>query len=301
MGAHVVPGSLDGARVDKAVAVLGSLSRAEARAIVDAGSVTAAGRVLAAKERVSGGDVLDFETPKPTPRLVPEAVAFEVRYEDRHLVVVDKPAGLVVHPGAGRRQGTLAAGLVERYPEIEGVGDEGRWGIVHRLDRDTSGLLVVARTGEAHALLSEAIRRREIARGYVALVEGVFDVPRGTIDAPIAAHPAHPTRRIVAASGRPARTHYRVVGRWPGWNVSLLSVELETGRTHQIRVHLASIGHAVVGDRWYGRPGRVDAPRVFLHAARLGFVHPITGVEVAVESPLPPDLAGVVAALGPSS
>lgn len=299
MAEYVVPEELDGERADKVVAVLSGMSRSAARHLVDAGDVALEGVPVAARDRLAVGTSLEFETPARRDLLEPEPVEFGVRYEDEHLVVVDKPAGVTVHPGAGRTSGTLAAGLLHEYPEIRGVGEEPRWGIVHRLDRDTSGLLVVARTGETYDALSGMIRKREIRRGYITLVAGVFDAPRGTIEAPIAPDPNRAKRRIVAPYGRPARTHYRRQAGWESVPVSLLEVTLETGRTHQIRVHLAAIDRPVIGDRWYGRPTRVGAPRVFLHAARLTFEHPVTHEAIDVESPLPPDLVGVLEGLGP--
>lgn len=292
-----VPPELDGERLDKAVAVLAGVSRAEARALLDAGAVTVEGRRAPARERVRAGQEVEIASVEPRPVLVPEPLPLVVVFEDGDLVVVDKPPGVVVHPGAGAREGTLAARLLARYPEIEGVGEEGRWGIVHRLDRDTSGLLAVARTADAHEALTAALRRREVRRRYLALVAGVLDAPTGTIDAPLGPDPARPTRRRVTPTGKPARTHYREVSRWPA--ASLLEVTLETGRTHQIRVHLSAVGHPVVGDPVYGRPGAVSSPRIFLHASRLELAHPRTGEPLVFESPLPADLAAVLAGLGP--
>ncbi len=295
--AVTVPPELDGERLDKAVAVLAGVSRAEARALLDAGAVSVDGRQAPARERVRAGQEVKVAPVEPRPLLVPEPLPVVVVFEDDDLLVVDKPPGIVVHPGAGTREGTLAARLLARYPELEGVGEEGRWGIVHRLDRDTSGLLVVARTAAAHEALSAALRRREVHRRYLALVVGVPDAPTGTIDGPLGPDPARPTRRRVTPTGKPARTHYRQLSRWPG--ASLLEVTLETGRTHQIRVHLSAVGHPVVGDTVYGRPGAVSAPRMFLHASRLELAHPRTGEPLVVESPLPEDLAAVLAGLGP--
>ena len=294
MQRHAVPVSLDGERADKVVAVLGGVSRAIARQIVDEGRVRVDGDPITPRRRLSAGNTIEFELPDIAELLSAEDVEFAVRYEDEYLLVVDKPAGLVVHPGAGRPVATLASGLLHRSPEIRGVGEDPRWGIVHRLDKDTSGLLVVARTQPTHDALSKMIAAHEVERGYSALVDGIFDAPRGTIDAPIGPDPAKPTRRVVTPFGRPARTHYRRVQEWANDGVSLLEVQLETGRTHQIRVHLSAIGHPVIGDRWYGKPARVDSPRVFLHAARLAFDHPITGARVEVESPLPADLRAVL-------
>ncbi|MEX0666987.1 MAG: RluA family pseudouridine synthase, partial [Acidimicrobiia bacterium] len=230
-----------------------------------------------------------FAEPSQESGTVAEGVAFDVRWEDPHVLVVDKPAGIVVHPGAGRKTGTLASGLLHRYPELEGIGQEGRWGIVHRLDQGTSGLLLVARTPDSFAFLTSEMAARRVHRSYLALVHGVPAMPTGTIDAPIGRDPVHPTRKKVVPDGRPARTHYRV--REDFGKASLLEVDLETGRTHQIRVHLSTIGHPVVGDRSYTRradPVRVR--RIFLHAARIVFNHPVTGIETIVESPLPEDL-----------
>jgi 23S rRNA pseudouridine1911/1915/1917 synthase len=288
-----VPPDLDGERLDLVVARLGGLTRAIARDLTSGGAVTVDGIVAAGRHRVAAGAVVEFAAPPPPVGLEAEVVPFTVRFEDEHLAVVDKPAGVVVHPGAGRGRGTLAAGILERWPRVRGVGAEDRWGIVHRLDRDTSGLLVVALDRPAYEGLREAIRAREVSRRYLALVHGAPKAPTGTIDAPIGRDPARPTRMRVQAGGRQATTHFRVERSWPGF--TLLEVTLETGRTHQIRVHLASIGLPVAGDRVYGRTA--GSPRVFLHACRLGFTHPVTGEPIDVVSPLPDDLAKVVADL----
>lgn len=288
---------LAGERADRALAALGGISRSAARTLIDSGHVTVAGSVATPKTKVAPGDLIEFPENALRVELEPEQVAFEVVYVDDTLIVVDKPAGVVVHPGAGHRKGTLAAGLLQRFPELEGVGERDRWGIVHRLDRDTSGLMLVARTGPAHERLSRALARRSIERVYVALVIGAMEMPNGTIDAPIGTDPADPRKRKVILGGRAARTHYRVIGRFR--DVTLLEVKLESGRTHQIRVHLASIGHPVVGDPWYGRPWRVESPRVFLHATRLTVEHPTTGEALSFDSPLPADLLAVIAGLEP--
>ncbi|HSJ27440.1 MAG TPA: RluA family pseudouridine synthase [Acidimicrobiia bacterium] len=293
-----VPEELDGERIDRVVAVLGEMSRSEARVRCDDGEVTVDGEVAAAKSRVAAGATVTFPPTVPPEQLAAEPVDFGVVYEDEDLLVVDKPAGLTVHPGAGRTSGTLAGGLMARYPELVGVGEAGRWGLVHRLDRETSGVLLVARTPEAHRSLTDALRRREIGRRYLALVQGTFDLPRGTVDAPIGRDPHRPRRRALVPEGRHAVTHYRMVEQWPGVGVALVSVELETGRTHQIRVHLAGIGHSVIGDRLYGRRDPITVPRLFLHAESLHFVHPRSGEEMTVESPLPPDLVRVLTDLG---
>jgi 23S rRNA pseudouridine1911/1915/1917 synthase len=209
------------------------------------------------------------------------------------VAVVDKPFGVVTHPGAGETGPTLAAGVLHRWPAVRGVGEADRWGIVHRLDRDTSGLLVIALDAAAESGLRQAIREHRVVREYLALVHGAPATPTGTIDAPIARDPTRPTRMRLDPTGRPAVTHYRVERSFAAF--TLLRVTLETGRTHQIRVHLAAIGLPVAGDRVYGRVA--GAPRLFLHAARLELDHPVTGVRVVANSPLPSDLAAVLATL----
>ena len=212
-----------------------------------------------------------------------------IAWQDEHLLVVDKPAGLVVHPARGHREGTLAQLLSDTAAGGVGGGDPDRPGIVHRLDRDTSGLLVVARSEEAHRLLQAALRKRLIQREYLALVEGLPPARTGTIEAPIGRDPRVRTRMAVGgARAREARTHFTLERRLRG--ASLLRVHLDTGRTHQIRVHMQAIGHPVCGDPEYGTPGLFGLERQFLHATRLAFPHPITHELVDVTSPLPPDL-----------
>jgi 23S rRNA pseudouridine1911/1915/1917 synthase len=292
-----VPGSLDGARIDKAIAVVFAVSRATAAGIVDAGA-TLDGEAVSASHRVRAGQVVRATRPEVGDGLVPEHVEFGVLYEDDKVIVVDKPAGVVVHPGSGQTSGTLAAGLVDRYPELEGVGASDRWGLVHRLDKDTSGAVLVARTPDVFEVLVSDLRARRIGRSYTALVEGRMGAPTGTIDAPLGRDPVHPTRRAVVPGGKQARTHFEVVTYYQSADVSLLEVSLETGRTHQIRVHFAAIDHPVVGDATYGATRRdIGAPRTFLHASRLVFNHPTTGREMEVESPLASDLASVLEGL----
>jgi 23S rRNA pseudouridine1911/1915/1917 synthase len=215
-----------------------------------------------------------------------------VRHEDDDVVVVAKPAGLVVHPGAGHPDGTLVNGLLARYPELADVGDPARPGIVHRLDRDTSGLLVVARSPAAYEGLVEMLAAHDVERRYVALVWGIPDAARGVIDAPIGRSVRRPTRMSVREGGRAARTAYEVVETFREPEVARLACKLETGRTHQIRVHLQAIGHPVVGDAAYGGQRKAIAlDRPFLHAGGLAFAHPVTGVGVAIEEPLAPELA----------
>lgn len=286
----VVPPSLEGARADKAVAVLASVSRAVARRWCEAGDVTRDGEPLRPAESVRSGDRLAHPDRPVAVELEPDStVEFGVLYEDDDVAVVDKPAGLVVHPGAGRSSATLAAGILARWPSIEGVGQPGRWGLVHRLDRETSGALAVALRQSAHDALTAALRARTISRIYLAGVQGVPSSETGTIDAPILRDPQRPTRRTVDPSGRPSRTHFRVLGEIEGG--TLLEVELETGRTHQIRVHLSRIGHPVLGDRLYGWRGAGWRDRIWLHAHRLGLTLPGDGSWIEIESPLPDELA----------
>jgi 23S rRNA pseudouridine1911/1915/1917 synthase len=211
---------------------------------------------------------------------------FAIPYEDEHLLVVDKPAGLVVHPARGHRQGTLSQLLAG----VAAGGDPGRAGIVHRLDRDTSGLLVVARSEQVHGLLQAALAKRLVEREYVALVQGRPPARSGTIDAPIGRDPQVRTRMAIGGNApREARTHFTLERALPDF--SLLRVRLETGRTHQIRVHMQAIGHPVAGDPEYGAPGALGLERQFLHAARLAFDHPLGGARIEVHSELPADLA----------
>lgn len=287
-----IPPELVGERADKIVATLAGVSRQTARALFATGVVVDS-RPVAPDQRISGREI-EFEQPARAPILEPEAVPFQVRYEDEYLLVVDKPAGVVVHPGAGRESRTLAAGLLMLYPELEGIGGDRRAGLVHRLDKETSGLLLVARSEEVHGRLVKELSARRIHRQYLALVHGEMEMPTGTIDAPISRDPTRPTRQKVSPEGRPSRTHYRV--RWQGEGLALLEVDLETGRTHQIRVHLAAIGHPVAGDRAYSRHGSAKGlRRMFLHAARLRFRHPVTEIELTVDSPLPAELERALA------
>ncbi len=288
-----IPEDLDGARLDKALASILGLSRAQARDMIERGALVD-GEPGRPGSRVTAGAVVVSDLPERDESLHAEAVEFDVLFEDGDVVVVDKPAGVVVHPGSGRKTGTLAAGLLHRYPEIRGVGALQRWGLVHRLDRDTSGALLVARTQPSYDSLSAQIRKRSVRRIYKALVDGVPGAPTGTIEAPLGRDPEYPMRRAVIPGGKHARTHFEVDETFEPSSCSLLSLRLETGRTHQIRVHLAAIGHPVVGDKVYGKKSNVDSPRIFLHASELEFVHPTDGRQLRVESPLPADLAGIL-------
>ena len=283
----VVSDDADGERLDRFLA--GPLgSRAQAQRLIDAGAVVVDGRprgkgdVVRPGERVSVG-----APPAPTAPTEPRGPApYAIVYEDEHLLVVDKPAGVVVHPARGHREGTLVQALAAR---ASGGEDPQRPGIVHRLDRDTSGLLVVARSEEAHRRLKTALAARRIAREYTALVQGRPPARTGTIDAPIGRDRHVRTRMSIDTDDpREARTHFTLVEALA--TSSLLHVRLETGRTHQIRAHLQAIGHPVCGDPEYGRAGRFGLTRQFLHASRLAFAHPITGEPLELRSPLPADL-----------
>jgi 23S rRNA pseudouridine1911/1915/1917 synthase len=266
-------------------------SRQEAQRLLTAGGVTVDGQPRTQSYRVTGGEELVFEPPeRPPTELVPEDVRLRIAYEDEHLLVVDKPAGVVVHPAPGHAAGTLVHGLVARG--VAG-GHPERPGIVHRLDRDTSGLMVVARSAEAHRRLQGLMRRRAVERTYIALVRGRPRSWRGRIEAPIGRDRSDPLRHSLDTDRpRDAITHFEVERLLD--DHALLRVRLETGRTHQIRVHLAAIGLPVVGDRVYGVP-EPGLPRQFLHAARLAFPHPATGERLEVESPLPRELQAFLA------
>ena len=303
----VVPDALDGERVDRVVAFVTGLPRADAANVVDGGGVRLGDRAVTSRSRrVAAGD--DLEIAVPEGRGGPEGdpgVAVDVVSADDAVIVVDKPAGLVVHPGAGHAGGTLVNGLLARFPDLAGHDwpDPERPGIVHRLDKGTSGLLMVGRTPATLAALAAALKARTVERRYLALVWGTVEDAVGMVDAPIGRSPADPTRMAVRADGRRAVTGYEVVTRFADPRpATLVRCALETGRTHQIRVHLAAIGHPVVGDDRYLRRGTavardIGVTRPFLHAAVLGFDHPEDGGRRRFESALPADLASVLAAL----
>lgn len=298
---EVVPEALDGERVDRVVAMLTGRSRSEVVDLVDAGAVLVGGAPVASRSlRLRAGDVVDVTAPDrdDVELLEPDpSVSVPVVHADDHLLVIDKPAGLVVHPGAGQHTGTLVHGLLARHPEVRGVGvDAARPGIVHRLDKGTSGLLLVARTQAAYDSLVGALSARAVHRRYRTLVWGALAAPRGLIDAPIGRSPREPTRMAVAERGKQARTRYEVLRAYAEpVEVTELACTLETGRTHQIRVHLTSIGHPVVGDARYGG-ARQSLPlgRPFLHAEVLELDHPVTGERLRLEAPLPADLLEVL-------
>ncbi len=293
---EIIPTALAGERLDRIVALLADVSRSDAAATIKSDGVRVDGLVVhSGKERMVAGSAITIdETCIPRPQR-PEAEAqipFGVVYEDQDIIVVDKPAGLVVHPAAGHLGGTLVNGLLARYPEIAEVGAPNRPGVVHRLDQGTSGLLVVGRSTAAFDLLTEMLAAHEVQRTYRVLVWGSPSDAEFTIDAPIARDPQDPLRMAVVSSGKEARTHVTVLEQFHEPDMALLECELETGRTHQIRVHLRAVGHPVVGDPAYGgaRSG-IDLKRPFLHACQLAFDHPITGETMTFESELPEDLS----------
>jgi 23S rRNA pseudouridine1911/1915/1917 synthase len=263
------------------------------------GTVATSGRV-----RLDEGALVEVD-PATIPRAAPpprsdDRVVFDVVHADETVIVVDKPPGLVVHPGAGHPAGTLVNGLLSRFPDLAGVGDPSRPGIVHRLDAGSSGLLVVARTDAAAASLVEQFRTRVAGRRYDAVVWGHPEAAHGIVDAPIGRDPADPLKMAVVVTGKPARTEYLVTDRYtvPA-GLARLTCTLETGRTHQIRVHLASVGHPLVGDPTYGeRRTTLGLARPFLHAAELSFDHPASGTRMTFRTPLPPDLATFLDRLG---
>jgi 23S rRNA pseudouridine1911/1915/1917 synthase len=289
----VVPPTAAGERLDRFLAGLAELgSRAAAERLLDEGRVLVDGARRSKSHRLGGGEELVLDIPDTRPSdLVPEELPLRIAYEDEYLFVVDKPAGIVVHPSAGHSRGTLVHGLLGGG--IAGGEEAGRPGIVHRLDRDTSGLLVVARTEEAHRRLERLVRGRELLREYVALVRGRPRSRAGRIEAPIGRDRTDAAKRSLdTATPRDAVTHFEVVELLRAH--ALLRVRLETGRTHQIRVHLAAIDLPVSGDPVYGVPQELGLERQFLHAARLAFTHPFTGVDLDIESPLPGDLAAAL-------
>lgn len=306
-----VPSSLDGVRVDKAVSLVADLSRSTVNTLVEEGRIRIDGSMVRSRSTTLRlGQELEIDQHEEHVPSAPEGepdVRFDVAYEDADIIVVDKPAGLVVHPGAGHRSGTLVHGLVARYPELAAAGaasgsDLDRPGIVHRLDRGTSGLMVVARTPDAYHSLVDQLSRHQVERNYRVLVLGAVDGTTGVVDAPIGRSVSSPTRMAVTRKGKEARTRYHVDQRFtePA-PTTLMTATLETGRTHQIRVHLTAIGHPVVGDEVYSQ-GRslpdATLTRPFLHAFRLSLVHPRTGEPLSWASELPEDLGQQLERLG---
>jgi 23S rRNA pseudouridine1911/1915/1917 synthase len=293
----VVQADVPGERLDVAVARLCDISRSQAQRLIDEGLVSQDGRPRRkAGERLEGGETLLVRLPPPveaTPR--PEAIPLDIVYEDEHLVVVNKPAGMAVHPGPGHAGRTLVNALLAHCPDLPGIGGVQRPGIVHRLDKDTSGLIVAAKDERTHNGLAAQLKNRQVKKTYLALLEGRLDPAEALIDAPIGRDPHNRQRMMVrGVAGREAQTAYRVRAYYDGY--TLVEASPVTGRTHQIRVHFASLGHPVAGDSVYGTPagqrkaGALRLPRQFLHAWRLAFRHPIDGRELALEAPLAAEL-----------
>ena len=291
-----------GERLDVAVARLCEISRAQAQRLIDEGLVSGEhGLRRKAGERLEGGERLTVRMPAPEPATPqPEEIPLDILYEDEHMLVVNKPAGMPVHPGPGHATKTLVNALLAHCPDLPGIGGVQRPGIVHRLDKDTSGLIVVAKDERAHNGLASQLKDRRMQKTYLALVEGRVQPPEALIDAPIGRDP-HNRRRMMVRSAsmgsggaRDAQTSYRVRTQYA--HCALVEVTLHTGRTHQIRVHFASIGHPVVGDEVYGHRSALVG-RQFLHAWRLTFRHPVDGRELEFEAPLPPDLKAALAKL----
>lgn len=298
---ETIPASLHGQRLDRVVSLVADISRAATASLLESGGVTVDGvAMMTGKGKVKEGQVVEIDPRKlPTPQLpaADNSVPVDVVYADDDVIVVNKQAGIIVHPGAGNPDSTLVNGLLAHFPEIADVGEAMRPGIVHRLDAGTTGLMMVARSARAYEALVGLLSQREITRMYAAIVWGHLERSTGIIDAPIGRDHRDPTKMAVVVDGKHARTHYAVrqVFDVPQ-PCSLVECSLETGRTHQIRVHLASIGHAVVGDAVYGGARSVlSAPRPMLHACALNFTHPFTGEELAFSAPTPQDFLEVLA------
>ena len=300
---EAIPAALAGQRLDRIVALLTDASRSDAAALVEAGGASVDGVVAASgKVRLALDQIVEIDPDRLPQRLRPvgdDSIVAPIIYADDDVIVIDKPAGLVVHPGHGHPDGTVVNAMLASFPDLAEVGDPMRPGIVHRLDVGTSGLMVIARTQAAYDMLVSALAARRVARAYQTLVWGHLASANGLIDAPVGRDHRDPLRMAVVVDGKPARTRYRTVQRFrePA-EASLLECHLETGRTHQIRVHLSAAGHPVVGDGTYGgiRAG-ISVARPFLHAATLAFRHPVTNAELSFTAPLAPDLEAVLAGL----
>ncbi len=289
-------------RVDKFLADhLPELSRSAAQRLIDQGRATVNGEPVKSSYKVSAGDRVVAMLPEAeSPELLPEAIPLPIAYEDEYLLVVDKPAGMVVHPAPGHPGGTLVNALLAHCPDLAAPGDD-RPGIVHRLDRDTSGLIVVAKSEKVRRALQRQFRERQVHKAYLALLDGYLQPAWGRIEAPVGRDPHHRQRMAVLAGGREAVTEYHVLEQFghpvgpAAGDYTLVEAQPLTGRTHQLRVHFASIDHPVVGDGVYGRHRcRLPLSRQFLHAWRLSFKHPVTGDQVQLEAPLPKDLSTVL-------
>lgn len=290
-----IPQPLVGERLDRVVAFITSCSRSQAALLIESGNVHLSGQIVTSKRaRVLENQIIVIDDSSLLAEGVIEpdpGIEISVVYQDDHVLLIDKQAGLVVHPGSGNDSGTLVNGLLSRYPEIASVGQSSRPGIVHRLDKDTSGLMIVARTPDAYEVLIEMMENHLVERGYLALVHGLVEHDRGVIDAPISRSHANSIQMAVSALGRDAVTHYQVRERYTlPMAATFLRLQLETGRTHQIRVHLSAIGHSIVGDKLYSKRDPLGLKRPFLHSCEIRFTHPVTGETIEHSSPLPTEL-----------
>ena len=297
---ETIPAALAGERLDRIVSLIADISRSQARGLVDAGGARVDGQAAPnGKVRLVEGQtvVIDLSfVPQEEPPGPDASIAVEVLHQDADVIVVNKPVGLVVHPASGHGGGTLVNGLLALFPEIATVGQAGRPGIVHRLDAGTSGLMLVARSDRAYESLVQAMGNHDVDREYVALVWGHMESKSGVIDAEIGRDPRDPLKMAVVHGGKWARTHFEVLQEFdePA-ATSLVRCTLETGRTHQIRVHLSAVGHPVIGDTTYGgAKSSMKAPRPMLHAARLAFEHPVTGEQMEFRAPVPADMVQVI-------
>lgn len=275
------------------------LSRSRIKKLIIDGYATIDGKKVSPAYKLRAGQRVTIEFPAPSPtNIAAQRIPLSVVYEDDDMLVIDKPAGMAMHPGAGQPDATMVNALLGMYRDIASVGGVGRPGLVHRLDKDTSGLVAVARTDAAHAALSAQFRDRTVSKRYLALVSGTLDPPHAIIDAPIGRHPRDRKRMAIVEGGRPSVTAYRTIASIPKYTFA--EAHPRTGRTHQIRVHFASVGHPTIGDALYGHTGHAEARlgRHFLHAAGLELDHPTTGARVSFECPMPEDLRAFLMAVG---
>ena len=301
-----IPDGLDGERVDAALARALGLSRSTVVALIEAGEISRSGKVVTKSDKVASADVLEvlMPAPKNAPALTPTpVVGLEVVYNDDHIIVVNKPVGVAAHPSPGWQGPTVIGAVVAAGYNVATSGAAERQGVVHRLDVGTSGLMVIAKDEPSYAHLKDQFRQRSVSKVYHAMVQGHMDPSAGTIDAPIDRHPREDYRFAVVADGKPSITHYTSLELFPA--VSLLEIELETGRTHQIRVHFSALHHPLVGDLTYGADhtiaDRLEIHRPWLHARKLSFTHPITGEQLEFFSEYPADLTRSLAALEQNS
>lgn len=294
-----IPDGVGDLRIDKAIALETHLTRSVIAEMFSQGKVFLNGSAVKRSEKVTEGDEVEMTfLENQENEVLGEDIALDIIYQDDDIVVINKEPSMIVHPGAGNMTGTIANALVYLYPSIKDVGQSHRPGIVHRLDSGTSGLLVAAKSNDAYEKFVEMFSTHAVEREYIALVWGQFETTSGVIDAPIGRSLTRVTHQAVRDDGKPARTHFSVREQLPKKDVSLLDISLETGRTHQIRVHCAAISHAIVGDKTYGGYRQnIECPRPFLHAHTLRFIHPITKEQMEFSVPLPHDLMSVLTGL----